>query len=151
MLKLLGVNLNVGGFQGIRKGLRMQWCKVLESMQQSKKGNLNRITAAPAITSNANLAVLPSSSSSWLPCYTHPLPYLLLWLGTYCFKLNFWTIVQLNIPSFEKSILGASRCKIPILTCYLLPFSSGLALSLFSFIFNYFHDFLDFLKHEQTP
>ena len=88
--------------------------------------------------------LFPGSTQSWQPCYTHLLLYLLLWLGTYCFELNFWTIVQLNIPSFEKSILGTSRYKIPILTCYLLPFSFGHALSLFYLIFNYFHDFLDF-------
>ena len=76
-----------------------------KACKRVKKANLKRITAAPAITSNANLAVPPDSTPSWQPYYTHLLLYLLLWLGTYCFKLNFWTIVQLNIPSFENSIL----------------------------------------------
>ena len=56
-------------------------------------------------------------ASEWQPYYAHLLLYLLLWLGAYYFKLNFWTIVQLNIPNFEKSILGASRYEIPILSC----------------------------------
>ena len=42
----------------------------------------------------------------------------------------------------DKALMDeASRYEIPILTCYLLPFSSGHALSLFYPIFNYFHDF----------
>ena len=94
--------------------------------------------------SNPVKKTVPNSSPSWLPCYIHLLPYLPLWLRIYCFKLNFKTIVQLNIPNFEKSILEASRYEIPILSCCLLPFSFGHALSLFYPIFNYFHDFLDF-------
>ena len=43
-----------------------------------------------------------------------------------------------------------SRYKISISTCYLLPFSFWHAFSLFYLILNYFLDFLDFLKHEQT-
>ena len=44
------------------------------------------------------------SSPLWLPSYTHFPLFLLLCLGIYCFKLNFKTIVQLNILGFEKFI-----------------------------------------------
>ena len=47
----------------------------------------------------------PDSTPSWQPYYTHLLLYLLLWLRIHCFKLNFRTVVQLNILNFEKFIL----------------------------------------------
>ena len=66
----------------------------------------------------------------------------------YILNMNFKIFFHQNNFGFLQNSLRASRCKIPILTCYLLPFSSEHALSLFSSIFNHFHDFLDFLKHE---
>ena len=72
-----------------------------------------------------------------------PRPLFAFLIGYY-FKLNFWILFQLNISSFEKSIFRALLVtKIQILI-NLLPLSSGQAFSLFSFIFNYFHGFLDF-------
>ena len=96
---------------------------------------------ASAIQQQLNL---PSSSSSWLSCYTHILLSSLLWLEIYCFQLNFWILLRLSVSSFEKSILRTILVtKIRILI-NLLPLSSRHAFSLFSFIFNYFHGFLDF-------
>ncbi|CBI38047.3 unnamed protein product, partial [Vitis vinifera] len=51
---------------------------------------------------------------------------------------------HLRFRKEENTELRVSRYKIQILTCYLLPLSFGHALSLFSLIFNYFRDFLDF-------
>ena len=81
------------------------------------------------------------SSPLWLPSYTHFPLFLLLCLGIYCFKLNFKTIVQLSIPSLEKSIFRAPLVtKIQILINS-LPFSSRHAFSLFYLIFNRFSRF----------
>ena len=87
---------------------------------------------------------LPSSSPSWLSCYTHVLLSSLLWLEIYCFQLNFWILLRLSVSSFEKSILRTLLVtKIRILI-NLLPLSSRYAYSLFSSIFNHFPIFLDF-------
>ena len=68
----------------------------------------------------------PNSTPSWQPCYTYLLLYLLLWLGIYCFKLKFKTIVQLNILNFEKFIFRPSLGnKIQISTPFCCCFPSG--------------------------
>ena len=96
---------------------------------------------ASAIQQQLNL---PSSNPSWLSCYTHVLLYSLLWLEIYYFQLNFWILLRLSVSSFEKSIIRTFLVpKIRILI-NLLPLSSRHAFSLFSFIFYYFHGFLDF-------
>ena len=60
----------------------------------------------------------------------------------YILNMNFKIFFHQNNFGFLQNSLGASRYKIQILTCYLLPLSFGHALS--SLIFNYFRDFLDF-------
>ena len=67
-----------------------------------------------------------------------------LWLGIHCFKLNFQILLQLNISSFEKSIFKSLLDNKTQILVNLLSFSFWHAFSLFSLIFNYFLDFLDF-------
>ena len=75
---------------------------------------------------------------------THLLLCSFLWLVIYYFKSNFQIIFQLNNSSFEKSIFRSLLdAKIQI-SINLLSFSFGHAFSLFYFIFNYFHGFVDF-------
>ena len=89
--KALGSKFEYREFQGIGKGPGMQRCMVFECMQPKlERENLERITAAPAITSNVVTAKPLNSPRLYLPCYTHLLLLLLLWLGIYCFKLNLW-------------------------------------------------------------
>ena len=90
--------------------------------------------------SNPVKKTVPNSSPSWLPCYIHLLPYLPLWLRIYCFKLNFKTIVQLNILNFEKFIFRPSLGnKIQVSISFCCHFPSGMRFHYF--IFNWFARF----------
>ena len=90
--------------------------------------------------------------SIWFPGSTHiiaTLPHIILlmflflyFVILYILNMNFKIFFHQNNFGFLQNSLGASRYKIQILTCYLLPLSFGHALS--SLIFNYFRDFLDF-------
>ena len=104
------------------------------------KGLFLQVSTAESLAPSYSRTLLPT----WLSCYTHLLLSLFLWLEIYCFKLNFWILLQLSISSFEKSIFRALLVTKTQILINLMPLSSRHAFSLSSFILNYFHDFLDF-------
>ena len=145
MPKLLEVSPHIGNFKESEKARNAAVYGAWMHATRVERENLEKITATPAITSNAVTAKPPNSPPSWLRCYIHLLPYLPLWLRIYCFKLNFWTIFQLNIPSFEKSIFRSFfRHKIYILTHSCCRFPSGTGFHYFLWFSTIFLIFLIF-------
>ena len=69
MPKLLEENPNVGDFKESEKARECSDVKYLNACKRVKNENLKRITAAPAITSNASLVIPPDPTPAWPLCH----------------------------------------------------------------------------------
>ena len=69
MPKLLEENPNVGDFKESGKARECSDIRFSNACKRVKNENLKRITAAPAITSNASLVIPPDPTPAWPLCH----------------------------------------------------------------------------------